>query len=58
MEDENCDQWVEVDFGHGPVEVRCTRKGDHKNHETYVVMEDSVGHAEDVVHKNVFDKKE
>jgi hypothetical protein len=28
----NCDQYAVVDFGHGPVEVRCTVIGEHTEH--------------------------
>ena len=28
----NCDVWLRVDFGHGPVEVRCTQTGEHTTH--------------------------
>ena len=28
----NCDTWAVVDFGHGPIEVRCTMAGEHDEH--------------------------
>lgn len=37
----NCDVWEEVDFGEGPVRVRCTRVGDHNTHSCLVLL--SVG---------------
>lgn len=27
--DANCDTFAEVDFGHGPVQIRCTQVGKH-----------------------------
>lgn len=36
----NCDVWAEVDFGRGPVDVRCTDTGDHDAHVCIVVMTD------------------
>lgn len=34
----NCDIWADVDFGHGPVEVRCTQLGEHENHKCEVAI--------------------
>jgi hypothetical protein len=31
-DDANCDTWMRVNFGHGPVEVRCTLTGEHEQH--------------------------
>lgn len=31
-DDENCDIFAEVDFGHGPVEIGCTQTGKHEQH--------------------------
>lgn len=28
----NCDTYAKCDFGHGPVEIRCTETGEHKDH--------------------------
>jgi hypothetical protein len=28
----NCDSLATVDFGHGPVEIRCTHTGAHEEH--------------------------
>jgi hypothetical protein len=36
--DENCDIWADVDFGHGTVEVRCTKTGVHDDHKCEVVL--------------------
>lgn len=30
--EENCDVWGVVDFGQGPVNVRCTQTGQHRRH--------------------------
>lgn len=35
---ENCDIWADVDFGHGPVEVRCTKTGPHEDHSCNVLF--------------------
>lgn len=35
----NCDKWAEVDFGLGPVQVRCTRMDEHEEHGCVVVFE-------------------
>jgi hypothetical protein len=32
----NCDFWETVDFGRGPVEIRCTQTGTHAQHRTEV----------------------
>lgn len=36
--DDGCDIWANVDFGHGFVEVRCTRQGKHEAHICNVVL--------------------
>jgi len=41
-EDLNCDLWAEVDFGRGPVEVRCTLTSEHDKHVCIVEMVDGV----------------
>lgn len=38
-EDLNCDTWGQVDFGDGPVEIRCTRMGEHDEHACVVIFE-------------------
>lgn len=38
MSELNCDQWAEVDFGNGPVDVRCTEEGDHDVHKCNVIF--------------------
>ena len=35
---DNCDFWADVDFGRGPVEIRCTIKGPHSRHMCVVEM--------------------
>lgn len=37
-EDLNCDEWAIVDFGHGPVDVRCTMTGEHDEHACQVIF--------------------
>lgn len=32
----NCDIWMTVDFGRGPVDVRCTETGEHNTHRCLV----------------------
>lgn len=32
FQDDNCDMFAKVDFGHGPVEIRCTESGEHEEH--------------------------
>lgn len=34
----NCHVWGEVDFGEGPVKVRCTRVGEHDGHVCWVAI--------------------
>jgi hypothetical protein len=34
----NCDHWGEVDFGEGPVKVRCTNVGGHDKHVCFVMI--------------------
>lgn len=38
--DDNCDVWVRIDFGHGPVELRCTQTGEHKNHGCSIMFQE------------------
>jgi hypothetical protein len=38
-DESNCDVWMRVDFGHGPVEVRCTQTGEHEEHACAVSFE-------------------
>lgn len=38
MADENCSVWGFVDFGQGPVEIRCTQTGEHENHKCEIEM--------------------
>lgn len=59
----SCGVWADVDFGHGPVEIRCTKIGEHEHHACNVMMQDPhrapVSHAqarrEDHLRKNVFE---
>lgn len=50
----NCDEWYEVDFGRGPVEIRCTKIVPHadNDHECRVAFTGLTG----LHHRNVFDK--
>lgn len=34
---ELCNVWFNVDYGEGPVRVRCTKMGAHDDHESLVV---------------------
>lgn len=34
----NCDIWGTVDFGKGPVEIRCTLTGPHTEHQCYILF--------------------
>lgn len=34
----NCDSWAEVDFGLGPVLIRCTQPGEHTDCMCVVLM--------------------
>ena len=36
--DPNCEVWGEVDFGEGPVRVRCTQTSRHEFHTCVVAM--------------------
>lgn len=47
---DDCDIYGDVDFGRGPVEVRCTMKGPHMVHRCDVLLFD-----EQAKKKNVFD---
>lgn len=38
----NCPRYAIVDFGKGPVEIRCTLTGTHKNHKCEVLILDSM----------------
>lgn len=46
-EETNCNVWMRVDFGHGPVEVRCTQVDEHEEHACSVMFmpneEETVG---------------
>lgn len=52
--DENCDYTKMVDFGKGPVEVRCTRTGAHENHVCQVLLNGAIG----IIHRNVFEEND
>jgi hypothetical protein len=51
-EDEMCDVWGMVDFGHGTAEVRCTQIGPHDQHKCEVILS---GNPQRVEHRNVFE---
>lgn len=60
---ENCDIFGDVDFGHGPVEVRCTRTGKHNDHkcEINLIPEKNPGGTSgenSYISASVFDQKE
>lgn len=38
QDEANCNVYYEVDFGQGPVRVRCTEVGQHKEHRTETVF--------------------
>ena len=38
QDEDNCNVYYEVDFGEGPVRVRCTNVGRHKEHSTETVF--------------------
>jgi hypothetical protein len=50
----NCDYVGTVDFGDGPVQVRCTETGPHDEHKVEVLLGATVP-REGYVTKNVFD---
>lgn len=55
---ENCDIWADVDFGHGPVEVRCTQTGPHEDHSCNVVfLEEKVENLGDDIPVNGFNHR-
>jgi hypothetical protein len=35
-EEQNCGVWANVDFGYGPVLIRCTEVNQHENHVCHV----------------------
>ncbi len=51
---DKCDIWGTVDFGQGPVEVRCTELGEHLQHRCVVFLND----IPEIQHQNVFKKKD
>lgn len=48
----DCDVYFTVDFGKGPVEVRCTKKGAHTLHMSTVTMIPETRNG--VEHQNIF----
>lgn len=59
----DCDIWSVVDFGKGPVEVRCTEVGEHDQHRCEVFIyadseEDLTPNEIDVTHRNIFDDRQ
>lgn len=56
----NCDIWTEVDFGAGPVLIRCTEVGEHVNHrcEVFITVQEANEPVEDqLTRHNVFDRR-
>jgi hypothetical protein len=59
----NCDVWSEVDFGKGPVEVRCTMLGKHNNHGCQIaftnlkVIKEDDEPIQESRHSNIFENK-
>ena len=51
---DECDFYADVDFGHGPVELRCTMKGSHMIHMCHVVF----GTDTSKFDQNIFDPRE
>lgn len=51
---ESCEVYDFYDFGHGSVEIRCTKIGEHKQHRCLVIL----GHDSPVEHKNIFEKED
>lgn len=59
----DCQVWATVDFGQGPVGVRCTVLGLHKRHRCEVDIGEGLGQAflemkESASRRNVFDKEQ
>lgn len=52
---DNCNIIGTIDFGKGPVDVRCSKVGPHERHKFDDPEEDL---TPVVKHKNVFDKEE
>lgn len=65
MQELNCNIWADVDFGRGPVEVRCTRTDKHERHICTVTLEvdktnhpsdpSFIPHQRDINHRNIFE---
>jgi hypothetical protein len=49
-----CDFWADVNFGRGPVEVRCTLRGDHITHICTVVLAKTDSNPSQ---QNIFDQE-
>ncbi len=56
----NCDVYATVNFGKGPVEIRCTETGEHLFHHCEVQwqLDEPASLRRQVQHQNVFEKKE
>lgn len=57
-----CDIWTIVDFGKGPVEVRCTETGDHTDHICEIFIDvglvfDNEPITTDAEHRNIFENR-
>lgn len=59
-DDPNCDIFAEVDFGHGPVEIRCTQTGKHQQHRCEVMIPSKADKAPTLVppaRQNIFERE-
>lgn len=55
----NCHIWTVVDFGNGPVEIRCTEVGEHDQHrcEVFIDVDDVGPQEQDPNRRNIFDRQ-
>lgn len=55
----NCDIWAIVDFGNGPVEIRCTETGEHDQHrcEVVIIPEGIPENYEEPIVNNIFEQR-
>lgn len=56
----DCDTWTVIDFGNGPVEVRCTQMGPHEQCICQVFIERNVLESElevEAPFHNIFDSR-
>ncbi len=60
---DNCNVWATVDFGRGPVEIRCTETDMHTWHNCAITFNDDFSvnhrmeyqHQKEIHHLNIFD---